>query len=90
MASEHETYIVHKSQKINPFAIAANILTYYDCIVKDFEHSGSGGAELHLTDLHPETRQALATSASRNGRTVQEEAEFIIKTHLSTCEDEAS
>jgi len=45
---------------------------------------------LSLPDLSAELLEALSQSAHRNGRTVHEEAEHIIKTHLAaSLEDEA-
>ena len=41
------------------------------------------GKELPLPALSTEIREALFHSAQRNGRTVHEEAEHIIKTHLA-------
>jgi hypothetical protein len=43
--------------------------------------------EVDLASLHPETVQALRASAHRNHRAVQEEAEYIIKTHLAEHAD---
>jgi hypothetical protein len=39
---------------------------------------------LPVPHLSPETHEALSDSAHRNGRTLHEEAEHIIKTHLAT------
>lgn len=51
--------------------------------------SQSIGEELPIPYLSPETSEALTESARRNGRTVHEEAEHIIKTHLAaSIEDE--
>lgn len=45
------------------------------------------GEELPIAYLSPETSVALAESARRNGRTVHEEAEHIIKTHLAASDE---
>jgi hypothetical protein len=50
-------------------------------------HSQSIGEELPLPYLSPETSEALTESARRNGRTVHEEAEHIIKTHLAASDE---
>lgn len=39
--------------------------------------------EMTIEMLSPETREALLRSARLSGRTVHEEAEHIIKTHLA-------
>ncbi len=39
--------------------------------------------EMTIELLSPETREALLRSARLSGRTVHEEAEHIIKTHLA-------
>lgn len=52
--------------------------------MSDFTGATSPADELELTVLSAETREALARSALRNDRTVHEEAEKIIKAHLST------
>lgn len=49
----------------------------------------SGGEDLHCERLSPETHQALAESARSKGRTVHEEAEQIIKTHLAASAQDA-
>ena len=43
----------------------------------------SGSEDLHSEPLSPETHEALTESARSNGRTVHEEAEHIIKSHLA-------
>lgn len=50
-------------------------------------NSQSIGEELPIPYLSPETSEALAESARRNGRTVHEEAEHIIKTHLAASDE---
>jgi hypothetical protein len=50
-------------------------------------HSQSIGEELPIPYLSPETSEALTESARRNGRTVHEEAEHIITTHLATSDE---
>ncbi len=52
--------------------------------MSDFTGATSPADELELTVLSAETREALARSALSNDRTVHEEAESIIKAHLST------
>jgi len=42
-----------------------------------------GVQHLPVPHLSPETHEALSDSAQRNGRTVHEEAEHIIKIHLA-------
>ena len=44
---------------------------------------------LPLQALMPETHEALTESAERNGRTIHEEAEHIIKTHLAAFVEES-
>jgi hypothetical protein len=51
--------------------------------MSDFLDSQRGLQNLPLPHLSPETHEALSDSARRNGRTVHEEAELIIKTHLA-------
>jgi hypothetical protein len=48
-----------------------------------FPDTDSGEQELEIEALSPETREALSRSAQLNGRSVHEEAEHIIKNHLS-------
>jgi hypothetical protein len=48
-----------------------------------FSHQQTGEQHLPVPHLSPETYEALSESARRNGRTVHEEAEHIIKTHLA-------
>ncbi len=43
--------------------------------------------EMTIESLSPETREALLRSARLSGRTVHEEAEHIIKTHLAASRD---
>ena len=43
--------------------------------------------ELTIELLSPETREALLRSARLSGRTVHEEAEHIIKSHLAASGD---
>lgn len=58
--------------------------------MSDLEASHKSHEDLSLPDLSAEVREALSQSAHRNGRTVHEEAEHIIKTHLAASrEDEA-
>ena len=52
--------------------------------MSDFTGATSPADELELTVLSAETRGALERSALSNNRTVHEEAENIIKAHLST------
>ncbi len=47
-----------------------------------------GEHEVHLTILVSSTRKALAESARRKGRTIHEEAEHIIKSHLVASGEE--
>jgi plasmid stability protein len=51
----------------------------------DIEHSGA--VEVRLMDLQSGTHEALEESAERNGRSVHEEAEHIIRTHLAENEN---
>jgi len=53
----------------------------------DTEHSGAPLEGVRLALLHQETQDALVRSARRNGRTMHEEAEHIIRTHLAENED---
>ena len=48
-----------------------------------FSDHKPGVQHLPLQHLSPEIHEALSESARRNGRTVHEEAEHIIKTHLA-------
>jgi len=58
--------------------------------MSDFSSLQSGKQELSVTALAPSTREALDESARRKGRTIDEEAEHIIKTHLvASGEEEA-
>ena len=50
--------------------------------------SQSIGQDLPIPCLSPETSEALTESARRNGRTVHEEAEHIIKTHLAASDED--
>jgi hypothetical protein len=43
--------------------------------------------ELAIDTLSLETREALLNSALRNGRSLHEEAEHIIRTHLAASRD---
>jgi len=52
--------------------------------MSDFIDQQAGLQHLPLPHLSPEIHEALSDSARRNGRTVHEEAEHIIKTHLAT------
>jgi len=45
------------------------------------------GEELPVQYLSSETSEALTESARRNGRTIHEEAEHIIKTHLAASDE---
>ena len=58
--------------------------------MSDFTGAPPPADELELTALSAETREALARSALSNGRTVREEAENIIKEHLSSTDTDAS
>jgi len=49
----------------------------------DLINMQSGSVQLLLPQLSVQTHEALTESARRNGRTVHEEAEHIIKTHLA-------
>lgn len=51
--------------------------------MSEFVDPQTGGECLNLPHLSPEISEALSDSARRNGRTVHEEAEHIIKTHLA-------
>jgi hypothetical protein len=51
--------------------------------VRIFSDQQPGMHHLPVTHLSPETHEALSDSAHRNGRTLHEEAEHIIKTHLA-------
>jgi hypothetical protein len=51
--------------------------------MSDFFNQQAGFQHLPLQHLSPEIHEALSESARRNGRTVHEEAEHIIKTHLA-------
>jgi hypothetical protein len=46
--------------------------------------------ELELPLLSPQAYEALAQSARHHGRTIAEEAEHLIKTHLATLLSEES
>jgi hypothetical protein len=50
--------------------------------MSDFNDPLSGNEHLPLPTLSPDTHEALSESARRNGRTIHEEAEHIIRTHL--------
>jgi hypothetical protein len=50
-------------------------------------NSQSIGEELPVQYLSSETSESLAESARRNGRTIHEEAEHIIKTHLAASDE---
>ena len=50
-------------------------------------NSQSIGEELPIPGLSSETREALTESARRKGRTVHEEAEHVIKTHLAASDE---
>ena len=50
-------------------------------------NSQSIGEGLPITYLAPETSEALTESAQLNGRTVHEEAEHVIKTHLAASDE---
>lgn len=52
-------------------------------MMSDLEAPQEAHEELLLPDLSADVRQALSESARFNGRTVHEEAEHIIKTHLA-------
>ena len=43
--------------------------------------------EMTIESLSPETREALLRSARHSGRTIHEEAEHIIKTHLAASRE---
>ncbi|MFM8718525.1 MAG: TraY domain-containing protein [Chthoniobacterales bacterium] len=51
--------------------------------MSSFEVPQKAHEDLPLPDLSAEVREALFESAQRNGRTVHEEAEHIIKSHLA-------
>jgi hypothetical protein len=51
--------------------------------MSDLINLQSGSEHLPLPHLSVQTHEALSESARRNGRTVHEEAEHIIKTHLA-------
>jgi hypothetical protein len=51
--------------------------------MSDFTSPQSDREDLHTSELSPETHAALAQCAERSGRTIHEEAEHIIKTHLA-------
>jgi len=51
--------------------------------VSVFIDQQTGVQDPPLPHLSPETHEALSDSACRKGRTVHEEAEHIIKTHLA-------
>ena len=51
--------------------------------MSEFVDPITGSEHLHLPHLSSEIREALSDSARRNGRTLHEEAEHIIKTHLA-------
>lgn len=55
--------------------------------MSDFINQQAGLQRLPLPHLSPEIHEALSDSARRNGRTVHEEAEQIIKTHLAASGD---
>jgi len=58
--------------------------------MSDLKEAQTASEELPLPGLSSDTREALFESARRNGRTVHEEAEHIIKTHLAdSVDDEA-
>jgi hypothetical protein len=51
--------------------------------MSDFSEPCHPAQELHLDNLAPELREALHASARENGRSLHEEAEHIIRTHLA-------
>ena len=58
--------------------------------MSSFTDTHAVGSYLDLPELSPETYAALAQSALRHGRTIHEEAEHIIKSHLvASGEEEA-
>lgn len=57
--------------------------------MSDLEAPQQAHEDVPLPGLSTDTREALFESAQRNGRTVHEEAEHIIKSHLAaSIEDE--
>jgi hypothetical protein len=56
--------------------------------VSVFIDQHTGVQDLPLPHLSPETHEALSDSAQRNSRTVHEEAEHIIKTHLAASDED--
>lgn len=46
-----------------------------------------GSEDLQISDLAEQIKQALKEAARRNNRTLQEEAEHIIKTHLTVTDE---
>jgi hypothetical protein len=56
--------------------------------MSDLINLQSGSEYLALPHLSVQTHEALSESARRNGRTVHEEAEHIIKTHLAASGEE--
>jgi hypothetical protein len=55
--------------------------------VSNFIEPQTGSEQFPLLHLPTGTFEALAHSARRNGRTVHEEAEHIIKTHLAASDE---
>ena len=51
--------------------------------MSDLSESSHAAQELTLDNLDPELRAALHASARANGRSLHEEAEHIIRTHLA-------
>lgn len=67
-----------------------NYLCNTTLLMSDLETPAKAHEEVPLPGLSTDTREALIESARRSGRTVHEEAEHIIKTHLAaSIEDEA-
>jgi len=56
--------------------------------MSDFSDPNQAVQELRLENLAPELHEALHASARENGRSLREEAEHIIRTHLTgTAQD---
>lgn len=55
--------------------------------MRDFNEPPSGNEQLLLEGLSSDTREKLSEAARRNGRTIHEEAERIIRAHLLRNEE---
>ena len=57
-------------------------------LMSDLEAPQQAHEDVPLPGLSTDTREALFKSAHRNGRTVHEEAEHIIKSHLAASDED--